>query len=89
MTDQATSATAAEGRPFERRVSRLREIARKRRQAKALHDCVLWLGAMPRRERDANNVSKEAAILDAEWRQMLADLPANVELSGHQRPAQE
>ena len=77
MTDNATSTTAAEGRPFEPRVSRLREIARKRRQARALHDCVLVLGLVPGRERDANVVSIEAAILDAEWRQMLADLPAN------------
>ena len=63
--------------PVDRRVGRLAElrpIAEKRRQARALHDCALILGTIPGRERDANNVSKEAAIADAEVMQMLARL---------------
>lgn len=75
-----TTEDAGQG-PLERRVSRLRKIARKRRQAKVLHESVLWLGAIPGRERDTNTVSKEAAILDAEWRRMLADLP-DVKVTG-------
>jgi len=57
----------------------LRAIASKRRMARNLHDCVLWLGVIPGREVDANTVSKEAAILDVEWRQMLASLSAQEE----------
>lgn len=78
MDQQPNTEAQQEAVPLDCRVSRLCEIARKRRQAKALHACVLYLGALPGRERDANNVSKEAAILDAEWRRMQADLPANV-----------
>jgi hypothetical protein len=36
------------------------------------------IGTKPGRERDANTISKEAALADAEWRKMLADLPANL-----------
>jgi len=49
------------------------EIDRKRGEARELHACARRLGLMPGRERDANNVSKEAAILDAEVEQMLCD----------------
>ena len=68
--------------PLDRKVGRraaLRAIAEKRRQARALHDYALTLGTIPGRERDANNVSREAAIADAEVAKMLADMTANVE----------
>ena len=66
---------------LDRRVGRraaLRALAKKRSQARALHDCALTLGLIPGRERDANNVSKEAAIADAEIRKMLADMTTDM-----------
>lgn len=71
--------------PLDRRVGRraaLRAIAEKRGQARALHDCALTLCGIPGRERDANNVSKEAAIADAEVEKMLADMTANARIEG-------
>lgn len=71
--------------PHERRVSRhdaLRAIVKKRKQARALHDCALMLGATHGRERDANNVSKEAAIADDEVARMITDMTANAIVSG-------
>lgn len=70
-------------------MSRLREIACKRRQASAMHNLALSFAIKPGRERDANNVSKEAAILDAEWRQMLADLQAKMEMDMDAKQARD
>ena len=50
----------------------MRAIDRKRKQAKALHGYALHLMATPGRERDANNVSKEASIADAEIEKMVS-----------------
>ncbi len=67
-----TSAALSSGR-----LCRLLEIARKRQQAEALHGYARRLALQSGREHDANHVSKEAAIVDAELRQLLADLQAN------------
>jgi len=56
------------------RFQALRSIAAKRRDARALHDAARRIALRPGRERDANVVSKEAAMLDAEVDQMLAKL---------------
>jgi hypothetical protein len=66
------------GSLFNQERSLWRDIARKKRQAKELHRLALRLGVKPGRELDANNVSKEAAALDGEWRQMLAGIATPV-----------
>ncbi|MFN8995628.1 MAG: hypothetical protein ACK5X3_18445 [Pseudomonadota bacterium] len=50
------------GRPGTRRTG----LAEKIVQARALHNLVLKLGVTPGKERSANDVSREAAIMDAE-----------------------
>ena len=50
----------------------LRSIAQKRREACDLHSMARRLGSIPGRERDANVVSKEAAIVDAEVDRLVA-----------------
>ena len=50
----------------------MRAIDRRRQQAKALHGYALQLMDTPGRERDANNVSKEASIADAEIEKMVS-----------------
>ena len=80
-TPQASPADAG---PFDRgdgRVDALRSIEQMRRQSKALHDFVVQLAGIPGRERDANNVSREAAILDAEIALMLQSPRAEPGLS--------
>lgn len=72
MSKTTTTETAgpAVGTPVDRVVGRLepkREgLAAKIVQARALHDLVLTLGARPGRERSANDVSREAALMDAQ-----------------------
>lgn len=53
-------------------------IERKRRQARALHDFALYLGQITGRERDANMVSKEAALADAEIEKMHSEHDASI-----------
>lgn len=72
MTEDTTTPAPSEpvAGPVQRRVGRLEPgragLAAKIVQARALHDLVLTLGAAPGSERSANDVSREAAIMDAE-----------------------
>lgn len=65
-----TATQPAVGAQVQRPVGRLEPkragLAAKIVQARALHDLVLTLGAAPGSERSANDVSREAAIMDAE-----------------------
>jgi len=70
MTDKEP-ATAAEPCVLDRTVGRRPAperagLAAKIMQARALHDLVLTLGTKPGSERSANDVSREAAIMDAQ-----------------------
>lgn len=52
--------------PVGRLVPEREGLAQKIVQARALHDLVLRIGVKPGRERSANDVSREAAIMDSE-----------------------
>lgn len=77
MRTSPPESDSTDGRHFECRFRDLRSVARKRREASALHGAARRIGAIPGRERDANTLSREAEILDSEWRQQLAALQAH------------